>query len=238
MAGRVAVAVVAEGACPGRRPMGAVAVPVAVVAEGACPGRRPVGAVAVPVGVGVDNANTVARSGVVTSGSGVAPGTVASSAAGGAAPIAVTNAPAATHAETAAGTRHATPSARADSWAGNAAAGAVATKWRGGDGQIRGWQPAVVVTANGVDTPAAAAGVRWSVRAGGRRRGGAPTGRRAARPVAGRCRWGGSVDGGGNRVAAERGDHAGETPEAVRGAGGGAPLRGAPQVVPRGVHCA
>ena len=141
------------------------------------------GAVAVPVGVGVDHANAVARSGVVPSGNEVAPGTVAFSAAGGAAPIGVTNAPAATHADTAAKTRDVTPSARADAFTGNAAAG------------------------NGVDTPAEAAGVRRSVRAGGRRRGGAPTGRRAARPVSGRCRWSGPVDGGGNRVAAEWGDH-------------------------------
>jgi len=132
--------------------------------------------------------------------------------------------------------RDATPWAQADAWTGNAAAGAVATESRGGDGGILGWQPAVVGTANGVNTPVEAAGVRRSVRAGGRRRGSAPTGRRAARPVAGRCRWSGPVNGGGNRVASERGDHAGETPEAVRGAGGGAPLLGAPQVVPRGVH--
>jgi len=122
MAGRVAVAVVAEGACPGRRPVGAFAVPVAVVAEGAGPGRRPVGAVAVPVGVGVDNADTVARSGVVAdtvarsgvvaSGDGVAP-------------------------DTAAGTRHASPSARADAGTGNAAAGGVATEWRGGGSRGR-----------------------------------------------------------------------------------------------------
>jgi len=57
-----------------------------------------------------------------------------------------------------------------------------------------------VVTTNGVDTPAKAAGVRWSVRAGGPRRGGAPTGRRAALAVAGRCRWGGPGDDGGNRA--------------------------------------
>jgi len=112
MAGRVAVAVVAEGACPGRPPVGAFAVPVAVVAEEACQGRRPVGAVAVPVGVGVDNADAIARSGVVTSGDGVAP-------------------------DTAAGTRDASPSARADAGTGNAAAGGVATEWRGGDGGIR-----------------------------------------------------------------------------------------------------
>ena len=114
-------------------------VAVAVVAEGACPARRPVGAVAVPVGVGVDNADTIARSGVVTSGNGVAPGSVASTAAGGAAPVAVPYAPAATHAVTAAGTRDATPSARDDAGTGNAAAGAVATEWRGDDGGIRVW---------------------------------------------------------------------------------------------------
>jgi len=147
-----------------------------------------VGAVAVPVGVGVENANAVARSGVVTSSNGVAPGNFSSSPACGDAPIAVANAPAATHADTAAGTRDATPSARANAWMGNAAAGAVEMELRGGDGGIIGWQPAVVVTANGVDTPAEAAGIRRSVRAGGRWPGSAPTGRRAARPVAGRCR--------------------------------------------------
>jgi len=110
-----------------------------------------VGAVAVPIGVGVDNANAVARSGVVTSGNVVAPGNVASSAAGGVAPIAGTNAPAAMHADTAAGTRDATPSARADAWTGNAAANAVALEWRGGDGESSGggqrsWSPPTVST--------------------------------------------------------------------------------------------
>lgn len=168
-------------------------VAVAVVAEGARPGRRPVGAVAVPAGGGVDNANAVARAGVVTSGNGVAPGNVAASAAGGIAPIAVTtasavtSAPAATHADTAAGTQEATPSARADAWTRNAATGAVATERRGGDGGIIGGQPAVGGIANGVNTSAEVAGVRRGFRAGGRWRSSAPTGRRAARPVAGPC---------------------------------------------------
>jgi len=96
-------------------------------------------AVAVPVGFDVDNAITVARLGVVTSGNGVAPGTVASTVAGGAAPVAVTYAPAATHADTAAGKRDAPLSARADVGTSSAAAGAVATEWRGGDRGRRGW---------------------------------------------------------------------------------------------------
>ena len=213
---------------------------VAVVAGEAGPGRRPVDSVAVAVGGGVDNASAVARAEVIASGA--APGNVAASAAVGAASIAiptasaVTNAPAEPRTDAAAGTRDAASSSWAAATSGNAATGSVATERRCGDGGVLGGQPAVVVPTNGVDTPAEASGVRSGVRAGGQRRGSAPTTRRAAGPVAGRCRWSGPVDGVGHRVASERGDHAGETPEVVPGAGGGAPLRGAPQVVPRGVH--
>jgi len=72
-----------------------------------------------------------------------------------------------------------------------------------------------VAAANGVDTPPESAGVGRGVRAGRRRRGSAPNGRRAARSASGPRRWSFPVDGGGNRVAAERGGHAGIATEAV-----------------------
>ena len=143
---------------------------VEVVAGDAGPGRRPVGAVAVAVGGGVDNANAVARAGVIASGP--APGNVAASAAVGAASIAiptasaVTNAPAETRTDAAAGTRDAASSLWVDATSGNAATGAVATERRCGDGGVLGGQPAVLVPTNGVDTPGEASGVRRGGRAG------------------------------------------------------------------------
>jgi len=202
----------------------------AVVTGGTWPGRTPAVVVVDAAGEGVNNADPdadarpgVARAVRITASEGGTASVAVAAAVGITASVAVatatavTNAPAATRAGAAAEARDATSSLGPDAASGNAAAGPVATELRGVQGGIRGGQPAVVVSANGVGTPAEAAGERGGVRADGRRNGGAAIGRRAARPDAGRHLRRASVDGGGNRDAAERGGHAGERPQPSEG---------------------
>ena len=163
----------------------------AVVTGGTWPGRIPVVVVVDAAGGGVNNADADAdaRPGVATSvriritaSVGVAASVVAAVSGGVAASVAVatatavTDAPTATRADAAAEARDATSSSWPDAASGNAAAGSVGTERRGVDGGIRGGQPAVVGAADGVGTPAEAAGDRRGVREGGRRNGGAPIG--------------------------------------------------------------
>jgi len=183
--------------------------------------RTPGAPTAAPPSTTGSRSSTVASVGVTASG-GVAASVAVATA------TAVTNAPAARRTDAAAEARDATSSSWPDAASGNAAAGSVATERRGVHRGICRGQPAFVVAADGVGTPAEAAGDRGGVRADGRRNGGAAIGRRAARPEAGRHRRRASVDRGGNRVAAERGGYAGDAPAAVRGAGGGAAVRGVP----------
>ena len=89
---------------------------------------------------------------------------------------AVANAPAAARAGAAAETRDATFSSGPEAASVNAAAGSVAMKRRGVQGGLHEEQPAVVVAANGVGTPAEAAGGRGGVGADGGRNGGAAGG--------------------------------------------------------------
>ena len=230
-AGRVADAVVTGATWPGRRP----AVVVVDAASGGVNNAdvdadarpRVTRVVRITESEGVSASGGVSASVGVTSSVGVTTSVgvagsvgVAASAAvvatvAAATATAVTNAPAATRADATAVARDATSSSGPDAESGDAAAGFVAREWRGVQGRIRGRHPGVVVAANGVGTPAEAAGDRGGVRADGRRNGGAAIGRRTARPDAGRSRRRASVDGAGKRVAAERGGHAGETPAGV-----------------------
>jgi len=186
LAGRVGYAVVAGGASP----CGCPAVAVVDAAGGGVSNAdadadarsRVAESVCVPASVGVT------ASVGLTASVGVTPLVAVTASVAVTIGTAVTNAPAPTRTEAAAEAWDATPSSWPDAASENAATGSVATKRRGVHGGMHGGQPVVVVAADGVGTRAEAAGDRGGIMAGERRNGGAPTGRRAAQPDAGRRR--------------------------------------------------
>jgi len=192
MAGRVADAVVTGGTWSGRGPavVGMEAAGGGVHHADADADARPgvARAVRITVSEGVAASVGVAASSAVTASVGVAASSAVTASVGVAASSAVTasiavstatavaNAPAAARAGAAAETRDATPSSGPDAASVNAAAGSVATERRGVRGGLHEEQPTVVVAANGVGTPAEAAGGRGGVGADGGRSGGAAGG--------------------------------------------------------------
>jgi len=141
----------------------------AVVAGGAWPGRGPAVTVVDATGKGVNNADADAdaRPGValpvgITASVGVTTTVGVTASVKVTTATAVTNARAATRAD-AAEARDATPSSWPGAASGKAATGSVATERRGVYGGIRGELPAVVVAADGVCPQVEAAGDRGGV---------------------------------------------------------------------------